>query len=97
MLKISSFTGLSTILQSIDMANENKVENKKSGGNKTNLSNSFISTKSTRAGYLNFRGAKRDGGNTKGVKVTGGPNYPNPATIKVFNHLRHTFTQALIF
>ena len=57
MLKTTSFTGSSTILQSlIDVADENKVDRSKSGGNETKiLSPSSISNKkSTGLGYLTF-------------------------------------------
>ena len=66
------------ILQlSIDVASSNKIGEVESGGNKTNLSNSSVSKKSTRAGYPNSKDVK-DGndnpnsasGNTKkGVKL----------------------------
>ena len=45
MLRTSSLTGLSTILQSIDVADEDEVG--ESDGNKTNLSNPSTSTRST--------------------------------------------------
>ena len=62
------------------MTNKNKFG--KSDCNKTNLSNPSTSKRSTGIGYLNFGGAKKDGGNTKkGVKATKG-----------FNYLRFAFT-----
>ena len=77
MLRTSSPTGSSTILQSIDVADENEFG--ENGGNKTNLSNSFTSTRSTRAGYLTSECAKRGGSNTKkGVKAARDSNYLTP-------------------
>ena len=91
MLRISSRTSSSTILQSIDMADENEID--KSGGNETNLSNPFASTRSTEAGYLTSKGAKKGGGNTKkGVKAATDSDYLTPAAKRAFNHLRDTFT-----
>ena len=91
MLRTSSPTGSSIILQSIDVADEDEVG--KSGSNKTNLSNPFTSTRSIRAGDPTSGGAKRGGGNTKkGVKAARGYDYLIPATKKAFNHLQHAFT-----
>ena len=95
MLRTSSPTGSSTILQSIDLA-DNDVG--KSDGDKTNLSNLSVSTKSTGAGYPTFGCAKRGGGNIKKVvKAVRGFDYLTLATKKAFNYLRHAFIQALIF
>ena len=70
------------------MADKDKVVRGESDGNKTNLSNSFMSKKSTRAGYLTSGGAKRgEGNNKKGVKAAKTPNYLNSAAKKAFNHL----------
>ena len=78
------------------MADEDEVG--ESGDNGTNLSNPSALTRSTGAGYLTSRGAKKSGGNTKkGVKVVRGFDYLTLAAKKVFNHLRHVFIQALIF
>ena len=91
MLRTSSPTGSSIILQLIDVADKNEVG--ESGGDRTNLSNLSTLTKSTGAGYLTSRGAKRDGGNTKkGVEAARGSDYLTSAAKKAFNHLRHTFT-----
>ena len=91
MLRTLSPTGSSTILQSIDVADEDEVG--KSGGNGTNLLNLSMSTKYTGAGYLTSKGTKRGGGNTKkGVKAARGFDYLTPAAKKAFNHLRHAFT-----
>ena len=96
MLRTLSPTGSSTILQSINVAEENEVD--ESSDNGTNLSNSFASIRSTKAGYLTSKGVKRGGGNTKkGVKAAKSSDYLTPATKKAFNHLRHAFTQAPIF
>ena len=93
MLRILSFTGSYTILQSIDMADENKIGGGKNNDNKTNLSKLFTSKKSTKAGYLTSRGAKKGGGNTKkDVEVTRDSDYLIPAIKKAFNHLRYAFT-----
>ena len=95
MLKTSSPIGLSTILQSIDVTDEDKVG--ESGGNKTNLSSLSASTRSTGAGYLTFGGAKKGSGNTKkGVKAARGFDCLTLVTKKAFNHLRHVFTQVPI-
>ena len=95
MLRTSSLTGLSTILQLIDVADEDKVG--ESGDNGTNLSNPSTSTRSTRAGYLTSKGAKKGDGNTKkGVKAARGSDYLTLAAKKAFNSLRHAFTQTPI-
>ena len=95
MLKTLSLIGSSTILQSIDMADEDEVI--ESNGNRTSLSNSSASTRSTKAGYLTPKGAKRGGGNIKkDVKAAKGSDYLTSATKKAFNHLWHSFTQAPI-
>ena len=96
MLTTSSSTGLSTILQSIDVADENEIG--ESGGDETNLSNLSTSIWSIEAGYLTSRGTKRGGGNTKkDVEGVRGSDYLTPAAKKAFNHLWHAFTQAPIF
>ena len=91
-----SSIGLSTISQSlIDAADENKVD--KSDGNETNLSNSSVLKKSTGAGYLTSKGAKRGNSNTKkSVKPARDSNYLIPDTKKAFNLLQHAFTQTPI-
>ena len=92
MLKTSSSTGSSIILQSIDVADKDKIGRSGSGSNETNLSNSFTSKRSTGAGFLISKGAKTDGNKTKKcVKATKGPDYLNPAAKKAFNYLRHAF------
>ena len=96
MLRTSSLTGLLTILQSIDMADEDKVD--KNDGNETNLSNSSAFRRSIWAGYLTFRNAKRGGCNTKkGVKAARDSDYLTLAVKNAFNHSRHAFTQLPIF
>ena len=57
MLKILSPTGSSTILQSVEVADEDEIG--KSGGNETNLSNLSVSTRFTKAGYLISEALKR--------------------------------------
>ena len=95
MLRTLNFTGSSTILQSIDVADEDDVS--KSDGDSTNLSNPSTSTRSNKAGYLTSRGAKRGGNNTKKVvKAARGFNYLTSVTKKTFNYLRHAFPQAPI-
>ena len=95
MLRTLSPTGSSTVLQSIDVADKDKVD--KNGDNGTNLLNPSVSTRSIGAGYLTYGGAKRGGNNTKkGVGAAKGSNYLILAAKKVFNHLRYSFTQALI-
>ena len=90
MLKTSSPTGLSTILQLIDVSDKDDIN--ESGGNGTNLSNPSISTRSTGAGYLSFGGTKKGGGNIKkDVKAAKGSDYLTPAAKKAFNYLRHAF------
>ena len=83
----------------IDAAGDNKVDRGESGGDKTNLSNSFVSKKSTRADYLIFKGAKKGGNNfnsgsgktKKGVKAVRGSDYLTPGAKKSFNLLRYAF------
>ena len=95
MLKTLSLTSSSTILQSIDVVDEDKVG--KNGSDGTNLSNPSASTRSTGAGYLTSGCAKRGGDNTKkGIKAARGSDYLTPAAKKAFNHLRYAFTQAPI-
>ena len=54
------------ILQlSIDLSGNNEIDNGKNGGDGTNLSNLFVSKKSTKANYLTSNGNKMDGSNTK--------------------------------
>ena len=79
----------------IDAIDEDKVS--ESSGNETNLLNPSASKKSTWAGYLILKGAKRGDGNTKkDVKDTKGFNYLTLDTKKAFNYLCHAFTQASI-
>ena len=79
------------------MADEDKVGDGQSNGNETNLSNLSMSKRSTGAGYLTSRGAKRGNGNTKkGVKAARGFDYLTSAAKKAFNYLQHAFTQASI-
>ena len=95
MIKTSSPTGLSIILQSINVADKDEVNESDDDG--TNLSNLSASTRSTRAGYLTFGGTKRSGSNTKKtVEAAKGSDYLTPAAKKAFNYIRHAFTQALI-
>ena len=63
MLRTSSSTASLTILQSIDVANKDKVG--KSDGDRTNLSNLSASTRSIWTSYLTSEGAKKSGGKTK--------------------------------
>ena len=87
MLKTSSFTGLLIILQSIDAADKDKVGVGESIGNETNLSNSSLSKKYTRVGYLTSKGAKTGSGNTKkGVETAKVSDYLTPAIKKGFNY-----------
>ena len=98
MLRTLSLTGLSIILQSINVANKDEVGDGENDGNEINLSNLFVSKTSTRAGYLTFGGAKKFGGNTKkGVEVAKSPNYLTLVAKKAFNYLRHAFIQVVIF
>ena len=97
MLKTSSPTGSSTILQFIDVADEDEIGEGKSSKNRTHLSNPSASKKSTGVGYLTFGSAKKGGGNTKkSVKATKSSDYLIPAAKNALNYLRHTFTQAPI-
>ena len=91
MLKILSPTSSLTILQSIDVADEDEVG--ESSSNKTNLSNPSALRRSTKAGYLTSRGAKKGSGNTKkGVKAVRSSDYLTSAAKKAFNYLYHTLT-----
>ena len=101
MLKTTSPISLSTILQlSIDAADKNEVDEGESGGDETNLLNPSASKRSTRAGYLTSRKAKKGGNNTKkaggntkkGVEAARGSDYLTLDAKKAFNHLRHAFT-----
>ena len=93
MLRTLSLTGSSTILQSINVVDEDEFGDSESGGNETDLSNLSTLKISIKAGYLTSEGAKKGGGNTKkGVKAARGPNYLNPAAKKAFNYWRHVFT-----
>ena len=75
MLRILSPTSSSTILQSIDVPDIDKVGEDKSDGNATNLLNLSGSKRSTGSDYLTSGGAKKGGNNTKkGVKATRGRN-----------------------
>ena len=98
MLKTLSSTSSSTILQSIDVVDEDEVGDGENGSNETNLSNPSASKRSTETGYLIFKGTKRSGGSTKkGVKAVRGPDYLTLAAQNAFNYLRHVFIQAFIF
>ena len=78
------------------MVDEDEVD--ESNGNRTNLSNPFVSTRFTGVGSLTFGGATKGGGNTKkGVKAARSFDYLISAAKKAFNHLRHAFTQTSIF
>ena len=82
----------------INTADKDEVGGNESGDNKTNLLNPFMSKKSTGAGNLTFKSAKKGGGNTKKcVKAARGSDYLSPDAKKTFNHLRYMFTQAPIF
>ena len=103
MLKTINPTSLSTILQLlIDTADEDKFLEK--GGNETNLSNPSVSKRSTKAGYLTSKSAKKGGNNPKrggcntknSVKAARGSNYLTLVAKKAFNHLWYTFIQAPI-
>ena len=95
MLRNLSPTSSSTVLQLIDVVDEDEVGN--SSGNRTNLSNRSASTRSTGASYLTSGSTKKGGGNTKkSIKVVKSFDYLTPAVKKAFNHLRHAFTQVLI-
>ena len=84
MFRISSLTGSSTILQSIDLADKNEVD--ESGGNETNLSNPSASTRFTKAGYLTSKGAKKGNSNIKkDVKTARSSDYLIPAAKKPLN------------
>ena len=96
MLKTTSLTGSSAILQSlIDTADKDEVGRVKNSGNKTNLSNPSPSKKSIGVGYLTFEGAKKGDKNpkrgghniVKGVEAAKGFNYLNLVAKKTFNHL----------
>ena len=99
MLKTTNPTSSSTILQSlIDATNKNKGD--ESGHNETNLSNPSTSKRSTKAGYLTFKGIKKGsgnpktgGGNTKnGIKAAKTFDYLTLNAKKAFNHLQYVFT-----
>ena len=98
MIRITSSTGSSTILQSlINAEDKDEVGGDESGGNKTNLLKPFASKKSIGAGYLTSERTKRGNGNTKkGFKAAKNSDYLTPDAEKAFNHLRHAFIQALI-
>ena len=96
MLKTTSFTNLSTILQSlIDATDKDEIDEGESDSNETNLVNSFKSKRSTGTGYLTFGGIKkggnnlqRGGGNTKKcIKAAGGSKYLTPNIKKAFNYI----------
>ena len=94
-LRISSLTDLSIILQSIDVADEEEVG--ETGSNSSNLSNPSASTRSTGVGYLTSGSAKTESSNIKkGVEAARSSDYLTPVTKKAFNHLWYTFTQAPI-
>ena len=94
MLRTSSPTDLLNILQSlINAADEYEIDGVESVRDEMNLSNSFVSKKSTDVGYLTSGGAKKGGGNTKkGVKANKSSDYLTLDAKKAFNHLRYAFT-----
>ena len=84
MLRTTSLTGSSTILQSlIDAAHKDEIGEGENSGHETNLSNLSASKRSIKAGYLTFKSAKKGGnspksgsGNSKKVvKDASGSNY----------------------
>ena len=83
MLRTLSPTGSSTILQSINVVDEDQVD--ESGGNETNLSNSSTSTRSTSVGYLTSKGG--NGNTKKDIKAAKSSDYLIPAAKKDFNQL----------
>ena len=103
MLKTSPISIFLQLL--INTAGNNKTDGNEKDGNKTNLLNLSASKKSIKAGYLTSKGTKKSGGNPnsngsntkKGIKTTKSFNYLTPDAKKVFNLLRHMFTQAPIF
>ena len=96
MLRTLSSTYSSTILQSINVVDEDEVG--ESGGNETNLSNLSTLIRFTRGGYSTSGGAKKGGNNTKkDVEAARNFDYLIPATKKAFNHLWHAIIQAPIF
>ena len=95
MLRTSSTSIVSQFF--IDVADNNEFVRGEGDSNKTNLSNSSTSKKSTWANYLTFEGVKKGGGNIKrGVKATKSTNYLTPNIKKAFNLLQHMFTQTPI-
>ena len=84
----------------IDAAGNNKVGRDKGGSNETNLSNLSAFKKYTKADYLIFKGAKKDGGNSNsggnntqnGVIAVKNSNYKTLGTKKVFSLLQHVIT-----
>ena len=84
---------------SLDVAGDDKFDRGEGGGNKINLSNLFASKKSTKAGYLIFKSAKKRGGNPnngggnikKNVEANRSSDYLTLDTKKAFNFLYHTF------
>ena len=103
MLKISLI--LIILQSSIDVLKDNKIDGGEIGSNKTKLSNSSASKKSTKTGYPTFKDAKKGGGKPnsnggnikKDVEATWGSDYLTSGTKKAFNLLKHTFIQAPIF
>ena len=79
----------------IDIEGNNEFGRNEGGGNKTNLSNSFVSKKSIGTSYLTFKNAKKgdgnpnsSGGNTKKcVKANKDFNYQIIGIKKAFNIL----------
>ena len=105
MLRTTSFISLSAILKLlINAVDEDEVCGGESGSNKINLSNLSALKKSTKAGYLTSRSAKKGGNNPKksgsnikkDIKAPKSFNYLTPNTKKAFNHLQYMFTQASI-
>ena len=104
--KTTSPTSLSVILQSwIDVADEDEFDGGENFGNETNLSNPSALKRSSGAGNLTSKGAKRGNGNTnycsgntkKSGKAARRSNYLTPDAKKAFNHLWHTFIPLSIF
>ena len=94
MLRTANPSSSSTISQSlIDVTSKNKVD--KNVSNKINLSNLSALKKSTGAGYLISKGAKKDGNNfkksgsntKKSVKTAISFNYLTLDAKKAFNYL----------
>ena len=91
-LRTSSLTTLSTILQSIDVGDEDEVGWGESGIDDINLLNPLASKRSIEPDYLTFKGTKKSDDNTKkGVRAARNSDYLTLAAKKAFNNLYHTF------